>query len=86
MRFAVTVEVTGLEGISDPEGQTIERVLPALGFEGVEHVRVGKLISFDLAADDAEQANRTAEELCRRLLANPVMERAKVNLVAAGDD
>ncbi len=80
MRFAVTVEVTGLEGISDPEGQTIERVLPSLGFAGIEQVRVGKLVSFELAAAGEEEARRVAEELCHRLLANPVMEKASVRL------
>ena len=43
VKFTAVVEITGREGIADPEGQTIERALPALGFEGVEHVRVGKV-------------------------------------------
>ncbi len=85
MRFAVTVEVTGLEGISDPEGQTIERVLPSLGFEGIGQVRVGKLVSFAMEAASRDEARRRAEELCRRLLANPVTEQAKVMVVPAGE-
>ena len=46
VKFTAVVEITGREGIADPQGQTIERALPALGFEGVEHVRVGKVIRF----------------------------------------
>ncbi len=78
------VEVTGLDGIADPEGQTIERALPALGFEGVEHVRVGKVIRFELDAGDEDAARATSEELCRRLLANPVIEQAAVFVAPAG--
>ncbi len=84
MKFSVIVEVTGLDGIADPEGQTIERALPALGFEGVEHVRVGKVVRFDLEAHDEDAARATSEELCRRLLANPVIEQAEVSLAPAG--
>ncbi len=78
MRFSVVVEVSGLEGIADPEGQTIERALPALGFEGVADVRVGKLIRLHLEAPDETTAYERAGELCRRLLANPVIERYEV--------
>jgi phosphoribosylformylglycinamidine synthase subunit PurS len=56
------------EGILDPQGKAVERALPALGFEGVEHVRVGRMV--ELEADSAEQL----DELCRKLLANPLIE------------
>ncbi|MHB1986517.1 MAG: phosphoribosylformylglycinamidine synthase subunit PurS [Acidimicrobiales bacterium] len=84
MKFSVVVEVVGLEEIADPQGQTIERALPALGFEGIEHVRVGKVVRFDLDAADEAAARERSEELCRRLLANPVIERADVSVSAAG--
>ncbi|MHB8245280.1 MAG: phosphoribosylformylglycinamidine synthase subunit PurS [Acidimicrobiales bacterium] len=80
MRFHATVEVSGLEGIADPEGQTIERALPALGFEGIEHLRVGKVVRLDLEAADEESARGVVEDLCRRLLANPVIERYEIGL------
>ena len=83
MRFRATVEITGLSGISDPEGQTIERALPALGFEGIEGVHVGKLVRFDLEAPDADSAKSRVTELCARLLANPVIEEAHVRVDAA---
>ncbi len=81
MRFAVHVEVSGLDGIADPEGQTIERALPTLGFEGVVNVRVGKVIRFELDSPDEATARSCSEELCRRLLANPVIEQAEVTVV-----
>ena len=56
------------EGILDPQGKAVERALPALGFEGIEHVRVGRMV--ELEADDPEQL----AELCEKLLANPLIE------------
>jgi phosphoribosylformylglycinamidine synthase len=55
-------------GILDPQGITIERALPALGFEGVEHVHVGRMIELDVP-DVAE-----LEAMCEKLLANPLVE------------
>jgi phosphoribosylformylglycinamidine synthase subunit PurS len=56
------------EGILDPQGQTVERALPALGFEGVSHVRIGRLVELDV--EDPSQVG----EMCERLLANPLIE------------
>jgi len=55
-------------GILDPQGQAVERALPALGFEGVENVHVGRLIELDVA-DPAK-----LPEMCEKLLANPLIE------------
>jgi len=85
VRYGVHVEVSGLEGIADPEGQTIERALPALGFTGVESVHVGKVVRFVLDAPDEASARSTAEQMCARLLANPVIERAEVSVSPSGD-
>lgn len=74
------VEVRPRDGIADPEGATIERALPALGFAGVDDVRVGKAVRFSLEAPDEDEARRTADDLCHRLLANPVIEEASVSL------
>ena len=56
------------EGILDPQGKAVERALPALGFEGVSEVRVGRMV--ELEADDGTDLER----LCRQLLANPLVE------------
>ncbi len=80
MKFDVLVEVRLREGIADPQGATIERALPALGFEGIEGVRVGKAFRFSVEADDAGAARARAEDLSRRLLANPVIEDAEVRV------
>ena len=73
-RFDVRVEVSLRPGIADPQGATIERALPALGFGGVAGVRVGKSIRFRVEAGDESEARDRVEELCTRLLSNPVIE------------
>lgn len=83
MRFPVLVEIRLRPGIADPAGATIQRALPALGFDGVADVRVGKAIRFTVEADDAAAARRQVDELCQRLLANPVIEDTTVSLGSA---
>jgi phosphoribosylformylglycinamidine synthase PurS subunit len=56
------------EGILDPQGKAVERALPALGFDGVSHVRVGRMV--ELEAEDGADLKR----LCEQLLANPLVE------------
>jgi phosphoribosylformylglycinamidine synthase PurS subunit len=62
-------------GILDPQGQVVERALPALGFNGVTDVRVGRLV--ELQVEDTTQM----EAMCERLLANPLVEDYEVQLV-----
>ena len=80
MRFPVLVEVRLRPGIADPQGATIQRALPALGFDGVQDVRVGKAIRFTVEAADEVTARRQVDDLCQRLLANPVIEDTTIFL------
>jgi len=80
MSYSATVDVMLKPGIADPQGQTIERAMPALGFEGVSGVRVGKRITLTVEAADAEAARSKVEEMCERLLANPVIESYEVEV------
>lgn len=82
MRFSVLVETSLRPGIADPQGATIERSLPALGFEGIRHVRVGKAFRFELDAEDEATALTHAEEVTQRFLINPVIEEADVSIAA----
>ena len=73
----VRVTITPKQGILDPQGVAVERALPALGFEGVTDVRIGKHI--ELRYDPpgglpAEKAHGDVDDMCRRLLANPIIE------------
>lgn len=78
--FTARVDVTLKPGIADPQGMTIERALPALGYEGVKNVRVGKLIELEVEAETSKQAAAVVEEMCERLLANPVIESFEVQV------
>jgi phosphoribosylformylglycinamidine synthase PurS subunit len=80
MLFSVLVETRLREGVADPEGATIERSLPALGFDGVTGVRVGKCFRFTLEADDAASARAEVDDMCKRFLTNPVIEDASVTV------
>jgi phosphoribosylformylglycinamidine synthase len=83
MLFAVHVEVRLRTGIADPQGATIERSLPALGFAGVSDVRVGKSIRFVVEAADEGAARAEVDDMCARFLTNPVIEDAAIDIVPA---
>ena len=83
MTFEAFVEVRRHPGIADPEGATIERALPTLGFAGVTDVSVGKAFRLTVQAEDEAAARATVEALAERLLANPVLEEVRVSLTAA---
>ena len=82
MKFSVVVEVQLRAGVADPQGATIERSLPHLGFEGVSEVRVGKCIRFVVDAADEATAVREVDDMCTRFLTNPVIEDAVVRVEA----
>ena len=68
----VRVLIRPKEGILDPQGQAVERALPALGYRGVSDVRVGRMVELEV-----EDPTRI-EEICERLLANPLVEDYEV--------
>jgi phosphoribosylformylglycinamidine synthase PurS subunit len=84
MRFAVQVEVRHKEGVADPQGATIERALPTLGFDGIRHVSVGKSIRFEIDAEDEGTARAEIDDVVARFLTNPVIEDSDVRVEASG--
>lgn len=86
MRFSVLVETRPRAGVADPEGATIERSLPALGFHGVAAVRVGKAFRFSIEAADLAAAEAQVADMCERFLTNPVIEDAVVTVDEATVD
>jgi phosphoribosylformylglycinamidine synthase len=82
MTFDVLVEVRLKAGVADPQGSTIERSLPALGFDGIGGVRVGKSIRFHIDAVDEAEARAHVEDVCGRFLSNPVIEDSVITIVA----
>ena len=68
-------------GILDVQGASVQRALHGMGYSEVEALRVGKVLELDVAGASAETARRRVEEMCSKLLANPVIEDYTVEMV-----
>ena len=68
------IHVTLKKSVLDPQGETVKSALQTLGFRGVEDCRIGKFMVVRLSGADPAQARARVEEMCRKLLANPVIE------------
>jgi len=75
------VHVSLKSGVLDPQGKAIANALHTLGFPNVGDVRQGKLIELQIDEADPTKARAAIEEMCRKLLANPVMESYSIELV-----
>ena len=80
MRFSVQVEVRHKPGVADPQGATIERALPSLGFDGIQGVTVGKSIRFTIESESESAARAEVADVVARFLTNPVIEDADVTI------
>ena len=70
----VRVHITLKNGVLDPQGKAISHALGSLGYEGVRDVRQGKFIEMDIAESDPARARDSVDAMCRKLLANTVIE------------
>ena len=82
MRARVFVRLK--RGILDPQGTAVKRALEGLGYQEVRDLRVGKVLELELEAAEPVQARGRLEEMCRKLLANPVTEEFSVEIVEDG--
>lgn len=78
--YQVEVRITPRAGLLDPEGKAVQHALATLEFDGVQDVRIGRLIRVRLEAESASAARDAADAMCRRLLANPVTEDYEIAL------
>jgi phosphoribosylformylglycinamidine synthase PurS subunit len=74
------VHVTLKTGVLDPQGKAIAHALGSLGFNGVESVRQGKFLELEIAETDAVKARAQLDEMCKKLLANTVIEDYRIDL------
>ena len=74
----VKVVVTLKSGVLDPQGKAIQQTLNGMGFENVKDVRQGKYFDIDIDESDEQKAKQSAEEICKKLLANQVIEDFKI--------
>ncbi len=74
------IHVTLKNGVLDPQGKAVQHALAALGFGGLREVRQGKYIELDLDESDPAKAREAADQMCRQLLANTVIENYSIDL------
>ncbi len=79
----VRIEVHLKKGVTDPEGENVRKALNLLGFKGIRGVHSAKLFLVEVDTDDPDDARADAEEMCRRLLANPVVHDYTIRVEAA---
>jgi phosphoribosylformylglycinamidine synthase PurS subunit len=80
--FKVSVYVTPKRGVVDPQGAVVERALPGLGHTSAGNIRVGRYITLEVQGTDAEKAKAEVDDMCRRLLANPIIEDYRFEITA----
>jgi len=81
--FTARVTITLRPSILDPQGKAAHHALKQLGFSSVNGVRIGKHVDMQIDAESADEARSVAEEACRKLLANEVMEDFDVEILHA---
>jgi phosphoribosylformylglycinamidine synthase len=79
------VEIKLKKGIVDPEGKNIKKALNLLQFNEVKNVKVAKVFEIEIEGDDEEKARDRIEAMCRRLLANPVINDYKIDIIREND-
>jgi len=77
------VHITLKKSVLDPQGKTIQHALTSLGYDKLKEVRMGKYAELMLDADSQEEAEKQIEEMCERLLANPVIEDWTIEVESA---
>ncbi|MFN8298351.1 MAG: phosphoribosylformylglycinamidine synthase subunit PurS [Chitinophagales bacterium] len=82
MNFRAEIDVMPLKELLDPQGKAVEHGLQKMNFRSVDDVRIGKHITIKLSANSKEEASAQVEEACKKLLANPIMEGYKFEVIA----
>lgn len=80
MFFNVEVLITPRDGVLDTQGKAVEKTLTHLGFKGIDEVRVGRIVSFQLTAENEKKANEQVTAMCQDLLANELIEKFEITL------
>lgn len=81
MTYNVQIKVMLLKDLLDPQGKAVQAGLKNLGLNGISDVRIGKHITLQIDADSEDAAKAAADEACKKLLANPVMEVYEIEMV-----
>ena len=83
MIYEAEVYIALKKTVADPQGQTIKHALGSLGFPEVKHVRTGKMLTLTVDAANSEEAGQKLDSMCRKLLANPIIEEFRFSVKEA---
>ncbi len=78
--YEAHIDISHLPGVADPAGSTVERALPALGYDNVSGLKIARSIKLVLECASEAEAKRQVTEMCERILANPVIENYAVSV------
>lgn len=81
--YKATIRVILKESVLDPQGVAVKDSLHSMGFDGVQDVRIGKLLEVIIETDDATEAEKQVQTMCEKLLTNPVIENFTFQLEEA---
>jgi phosphoribosylformylglycinamidine synthase len=83
MKFTADINVMPLKNLLDPQGKAVTNSMHNMGYKEVENVRIGKHITLEIEANTEEEAMKQVNELCSKILSNPVMEGYEYKIQAA---
>tara|TARA_B100001142_G_C14047888_1_gene544709 strand:+ start:357 stop:608 length:252 start_codon:yes stop_codon:yes gene_type:complete len=75
MKFSAKINIMPQDALLDPQGKTVEKNTTKLGMDNISNIRIGKSISLTVESSDLENAKKTVEEICNKLLVNQITEQ-----------
>ena len=81
MKFSAKINIMPQDALLDPQGKTIETNTPKLGLTNIANVRIGKHITLDIESNDIEDAKKTIDKLCEKLLVNQITEKFDYKII-----
>lgn len=79
-KFKSEIKITLREGILDVQGKTVENALHSMGMKNISHIRIGKLVTTEIEAENRDEAYEIMDKACKELIANPIMEDYTIDL------
>jgi phosphoribosylformylglycinamidine synthase subunit PurS len=78
--YKVKVDVMLKEDVLDPQGKTVQKALDQLGYEGVDHMKIGRYVEFNCDGASSDDVNKKVVEICSKVLSNPVIEKYEYHI------
>lgn len=83
MKFIAEIKVMPQKALLDPQGKTVNNLMQNLGYNNIDNLRIGKHVRLEAEAENEEKAKEQVEEICKKVLSNPVMEEYEFTIEAA---